>query len=107
MLMEINFEEYLDDDGTPSDMAVRDPILFTFLTTIIETASEYSALPLLSADVTCLRWDDEFPCQGEVEVWIYAEDGRIGWECLECGDEGVIAHWERTPWDRRFLRRYH
>ena len=107
MVMDIDFLDYLNVDGEPSDLAVRDPVLFAFLTSVIEMASEYNSLPLLSADVTCHCVVEGDLCLGVIEVWIYADNDRIGWECLVCGDEGAISNWEMTPWDRRVDRLYH
>ena len=27
------------------------------------------------------------------------EDGTIEWVCLTCGEQGIIHHWQGTPWD--------
>lgn len=107
IMMFIDMQDYLDEDGVPTDIALEAAIPLAFLTTIIETASEYIALPVLFADVDCRCSVQGKPCPGEIEVWVYADANRIGWECLECGDEGVISHWEGTPWDRRVLHTYH
>jgi hypothetical protein len=28
---------------------------------------------------------------------------NIAWECPACGDNGLIHHWQGTPWDARRL----
>jgi hypothetical protein len=107
MVMEIDILDYLDVDGEPTELACKDPVLFSFLKTVVETASEYNALPMLSADIECSCTVQGDLCLGEIEVWIYADDNRIGWECMSCGDEGVISNWEDTPWDKRIGSVYH
>jgi hypothetical protein len=41
------------------------------------------------------------PCTGEIEVWVDSDSNIIGWECLECEEDGTISEWEGTQWDMR------
>ena len=41
------------------------------------------------------------PCPGEIEGHISPESNAIYWECLVCGDKGLISNWENTMWDLR------
>jgi len=106
MAMITNIQHFMDENGEVPDLPLEARELLNFLTAIIEAATvEYESPVTLSA-VNCRKLIGGKPCSGEIEVWVYAEDNQIGWECLECGDEGVISHWEGTPWDRRDYTRH-
>lgn len=50
--------------------------------------------------VRCRRRPGHRACIGE----IFAEtnhDMNIVWECIRCGDNGLIQGWQQTPWDSR------
>ena len=96
-----DLQNYLDDDGLIDDDNIKDPALAIFLTAIVESASANDRLPLTMADAECLGTHNNELCLGEVETWIYAENGYIGWECLKCGETGAISNWEGGRWDMR------
>ena len=73
----------------------------TFLSAIIEEATRaYGQLKTVSIAGCRNKINDE-TCFGDIEVWVYPENNQIGWKCIKCGDDGVISHWEGTPWDKR------
>jgi hypothetical protein len=37
---------------------------------------------------------------GRIRAVIEVDSGQISWECAACGDNGIIHHWEGTPWDQ-------
>jgi hypothetical protein len=94
-------QHFLGENGEVPELPLEAQELVSFLSAIIEAASINYGVPVALADTQCRSMVNGKPCTGEIEVWVYAEDNRIGWECLECGDEGVISHWEGTPWDKR------
>ena len=51
--------------------------------------------------VRCRRRPGRRPCPGEIEGYISPESSVIYWECLVCGERGVISNWENTMWDLR------
>ncbi len=91
----------MDENGKIPDMPLEAQELVSFLSAIIEAASKEYGSPVVFADTKCRSMINGKSCTGDIEAWVYAEDNLIGWECLECGDEGVISHWEGTPWDKR------
>ena len=48
--------------------------------------------------VRCRRRPRRRSCPGEIRAVIDGES-NIVWECPACGDNGVIHHWQGTPWD--------
>lgn len=101
MVMITNIKHFLDENGDVPDLPMEALELVKFLSAIIESASSHYEVPLSFSVTKCRCIVDGKSCAGEIEVWVYAEDNRIGWECLECGDEGVISEWEGTLWDKR------
>ena len=99
--MVTNIQHFLDENGEVSDIPLEAQELLRFLLAIIEAASTNYDVPVAFADTKCRCVVNGNACDGDIEVWVYAEDNRISWECLECGDEGVISHWEGTHWDKR------
>ena len=99
--MVTNIQHFLDENGEVPDIPLEAQELLRFLLAIIEAASTNYDVPVAFADTKCRCVVNGNTCDGDIEVWVYAEDNRIGWECLECGDEGVISHWEGTHWDKR------
>ena len=106
MTLITNIQHFLDENGEVLNIPPEAQELLTFLSAIIEAAStEYDA-PVAFADIKCRSVVNGKSCPGKIEVWVYTEDNRIGWECLECGEEGVISHWEGTQWDKRNYTRH-
>ena len=106
MAMITNIEHFLDEKGQVPDMPLEAQELLRFPAAIIETASLGYDRPIILSDIPCRKTVGGTPCPGEIEVWVYAENNQIGWECLECGEEGIITHWEGTPWDKRNYTRH-
>ena len=106
MVMITDIQHFLDDDGEVPNLSAEAMNLLGFLTAVVERASEKYDAPISFLEGGCRCEVDGEPCPGEVEVWVFAEDNRIGWECLECGDEGIISNWEGTQWDRRNYTRH-
>ncbi len=101
MLMITNIQHFLEEDGKVPDLPAEAQELLNFLTAIIEAATiAYDRLVTISS-MTCRKVVERDLCSGEIEVWVDADTNQIGWECLECGDEGVITDWEGTLWDKR------
>ena len=106
MTMITNIQHFMDENGEVPDLPLEAKELLNFLTAIIEAATTEYDRPVTLSAVNCRKLIIGKPCSGEIEVWVYAEDNQIGWECLECGDEGVISNWEGTPWDKRNYTRH-
>ena len=75
-------------------------------TAIIESATLAYDQPITLSTAGCRNIVDENTCFGDIEVWVDFDTHQIGWECIECGNEGFISNWEGTPWDRRNYTRH-
>ena len=106
MTMITNILHFMGEDGEAPDLPIEAKELLNFLTAIIEAATIEYERPVTQSSTGCRQVINGKPCPGEIEVWVYAENNQIGWECKKCGDEGVITHWEGTPWDKRIYTRH-
>ena len=75
--------------------------LLYFLAAVVEAATLAYREPITFANVQCPTVVDDERCDGDIEVWLDPDDNQIGWECLDCGEEGTISDWEGMVWDRR------
>ena len=106
MAMTTNIQHFMDENGEVPDLPLEAKELLNFLAAIIEAATIEYERPVTLSEKTCRKIIKGVSCSGEIEVWVNADDNQIGWECLECGDEGIITHWEGTPWDKRNYTRH-
>jgi hypothetical protein len=95
MALITNIMHFLEEDGSVAELNLESIELLAFLTAIIESASIAYERPASLASVNCRK------CDGEIEVWVCPDSHIIGWECLECEEEGTISNWEETQWDKR------
>ena len=101
MTMVTNLRHFLDEEDEIPNLPLEAMTLLSFLGSIVEAATIAYDKPITMADVNCRAAVDGKTCLGEIETWVYAENNNIGWECLECGDDGIISEWVGTIWDRR------
>ena len=101
MALITNIQHFLNENGGVPELNPETRELLTFLTAIIEAASVAYDLPVSFASVNCRTVKDGEQCDGDIEVWVDFDSHIIGWECLECAEEGTISNWEGTQWDKR------
>ena len=106
MTIVTNIRHFLDETGKLPKLPAEAKELVKFLADIIESATIAYDRPATLADAKCRKCIKGKPCNGEIEVWVYADTNETGWECLDCAEEGIIAHWEGTPWDLRDYTRH-
>ena len=80
--------------------------LVEYLGSIVAAASEPLRGETTAVVVQCRRRPGRRRCLGVLHYGIQA-DTRVVWECPECGDNGFIAHWEGTAWDRTPISQVH
>jgi len=101
MALITNIQHFLNENGEVPELNSETMELLKFLIEIIESASIAYERPISLASVNCRAVTDGEKCDGEIEVWIDPDSHIIGWECLECEEEGTISNWEKTQWDKR------
>ena len=71
------------------------------LTMIVRAATAGDpGLPWVSA-LSCMRRPNHRACHGNLVLRRVDVPSSIEWQCANCGDDGVISGWERTPFDLR------
>jgi len=98
MAMITNIQHFLGENGEVPELPPEAMELLRYLSAIIEAATIEYARPITFADTKCRSVINGKSCPKDIEVWVYAENNQIGWECLECGEEGVITNWGGTPY---------
>ena len=106
MAMITNIRHFMDGDKPAKGLSPEAKELFDFLTAIIEAASMAYDQPISLSTAGCRKTINGRTCFGDLEVWVDFNSNHIGWECVECEDEGVITDWEGTPWDKRDFTRH-
>ena len=106
MAMITNIQHFMDENGQVPDLPLGATELLNFLIAIIEAATTEYEGPVTLSSVPCRNLVEGRSCHGEIEVWVYAESNEIGWECLECGDDGILTHREGTPLFKRNYTRH-
>ena len=90
---------FLQDGRLPQELPGPALRLVEYLGRIV--AAVTGAEPDDPLGVRCRRRPGRRPCPGEIEGYIVPESNAIYWECLVCGDKGLISNWENTIWDLR------
>lgn len=99
MTMITNLQHFLNENGQTASLTPEAEELLHFLGKVVEAATLDEDYPVTFADAQCRN--SQHVCQRDIEVWMDPDTHNIGWECLECGDEGIITGWEGTWWDKR------
>jgi hypothetical protein len=101
-----NLRDLLDENGQIPELSDDALELLFFLGEIVEAATLAYYRPMALAGEICRATIDGRKCEGEIEAWVSVETKNIGWECLKCGEEGIISEWADTIWDLRIYIRH-
>jgi hypothetical protein len=94
-----NLTHFLDERGCIAPMEGPARRLAEFLTGIVAAMTHDMDEPALPT--RCRRRPGRKPCPGILDTQFGGdfEDLAILWRCPECGDHGMITHWQNTFWD--------
>ena len=106
MAMITNIQHFMDGSKAAKKLTKEAKELLTFLAAIIEAATIAYGQPMTVSTAACRKDINGQTCFGNIEIWVDVATNHIGWKCVECGDDGVISHWEGTPWDKRNYTRH-
>ena len=99
----ISLREYVDESGsTEMGPLAR---FAAYLGRIVAAAQAYPAGPIIPSAIRCRRRPNRRRCPGYLDIVRLDIPREIRWECIECGDQGVIRDWHGTPWDLRLPQR--
>ena len=106
MAMITNIQHFMDGSKAAKKLTKEAQELLNFLAAIIEAATIAYGQPMAVSTAACRKDFNGQTCFGNIEIWVDVATNHIGWKCVECGDDGVISHWEGTPWDKRNYTRH-
>ncbi len=75
------------------------------LTSIVRAATVRAGGVEWVSALGCGRRPSRQPCGGHLVVRRSDVPAEIWWACSDCGDDGVIRGWERSPFDLRGVER--
>ena len=95
-----DLRHFLDDTGGfPRELPGPARKLAEYFASIVAAASEPQVAGRNAPTIRCRRRPGNRRCTGNIRYRIQA-DTRVVWACPSCGDNGLIAHWQGTAWDR-------
>ena len=94
----VDLEHFLDLPEDAPGPAVR---LAERLGRIVQAATAGDAGIGWTSALPCSRRPGNRACPGRMIVIRPEAPASIHWQCSVCEDEGVISHWEDTPYDLR------
>ena len=95
-----DFTHFLDETGGfPPGIPGPARRLGEYLGSIVVAATAPHPRGSQKPQIQCRRRPARRPCSGIVGYRIMS-DTRINWDCPRCGDNGFIANWQGTAWDR-------
>jgi ribosomal protein S27AE len=91
---------FLDETGALPDGLPRPARrLAVYLASIVEAATAVQRPGGQTVAIQCRRRPGHRRCPGVISYRILS-DTRVNWACPRCGDNGFIANWQGTAWDR-------
>ena len=95
-----DLRHFIDENGGfPPGIPGPARKLAEYLASIVQVASAPVVPGEERVSIQCRRRPGRRRCPGVIRCGIQA-DTRVTWECPTCGDNGFIAHWQGTAWDR-------
>jgi hypothetical protein len=92
--------DFLDAAGYMVDMPAPARNLANHLGAIVSALTSQPPGQWRETSVRCRRRPGRRPCAGRIRAVVEVGSGEIAWQCPTCDDNGLIHHWEGTPWDR-------
>jgi hypothetical protein len=99
MTLGIHIRHFLSKINGVPDLSTESKTIFSFLGSIVESATIAYDKPITMADVKCRATVHNNTCIGEIGIRVCTENNRIGRECVERGVGGIISDWVGATWD--------
>ncbi|HZV51579.1 MAG TPA: hypothetical protein VFD49_17655 [Candidatus Dormibacteraeota bacterium] len=83
---------------------VRHPAAFRLaerLRAIVQAGTSVPAGDPLHSALRCRRRPGRRSCPGHLVLVRHEVPTEVVWRCSDCGDDGLVRGWERSPWDLR------
>jgi len=102
----VDLADYLDGSGRLAALPTTARRLANHFGAIVAAMSSLLPARVTVTQVRCRRRPLRRPCTGSIQA-VIDDDAQIRWQCAECGDNGLIAGWQGTPWDARRVGSLH
>jgi hypothetical protein len=98
----IDMRHYLDEETGDLPDSLPGPVLSLalFFGSIVAWVTDHLPEGDWHTNVPCRRRPGRTRCRGEIFAELDRGSGHIIWRCVMCGDNGAIAGWEATLWNR-------
>jgi hypothetical protein len=100
MVLKVDLQQFLDDEGNELELTEQAKAVFQFLTKIVSSVSENVEQQLIYIDLKCNSRADELFCTGDIESTGTAIN-IIDWHCDTCEASGTISNWQGSMWDKQ------
>ena len=123
MLLKVNFNQFLDDEGDVLELTEQANTVFNFLSKIVLTVSQ-KLVPQninqpnigqpdikqqhIEVDLKCKNRGHKLSCLGNIEAGYSTGTSSgsdnisiIEWHCDTCEAAGTISHWLGSSWDKQ------
>ena len=91
--------DFLDPNGCVPE-SPRPPRLIGYLGSIVAAVTTEPSRWSRELPMKCRRRPNRKPCPGTIRAGFEPATRNIIWACLLCSDNGVMHHWQNTPWDK-------
>ena len=98
----VDMRHYVDEEtgDLPESLPERVVSLAIFFGAIVAWVTDHLPEGDEHTNVPCRRSPGRRRCRGDIVAELDRPSGHIVWQCLICGDNGLIHGWEETLWNR-------
>lgn len=93
----INIENYTKDGMIRKDLSDSESELIRGSETLINSAQKSGRGVIENSSVKCSNFNPGSSCAGMLKIIIRDIPNELSWICPECGSEGVIRNWRKSP----------
>lgn len=83
----------------PADTELVGPSLFAFLASIVAAGSLEGPEACIRTSLRCRCRPKRRLCPGVILLERHSGSPEIEWRCSQCELNGVLTHWQHSPWD--------
>lgn len=93
----INIENYTKDGMIRKDLSDSESELIRGSETLINSAQKAGRGVIENSSTRCTDFNPGSSCAGMLKIVIRDIPNELSWICPECGSEGVIRNWRKSP----------
>jgi hypothetical protein len=93
----INIENYTKDGMIRKDLSDSESELISGSEILINSAQKSGRGVIENSSAKCSNFNPGSSCAGMLKIVIRDIPNELSWICPECGSEGVIRNWRKSP----------